>query len=131
MKKKYDSTTFFNNFKDIISGSFGVDASLAKYIIIPVYDPKKSETGEDGAFRLIILSEDNIGGKRISFDDTLSILTAFEPHYPTKIEISRIDLDNNPLFEIKCSTRVRKPSAIANIDSRYAPFLIVKADEKK
>ena len=58
MKTKYDSTTFFNNFKDIISGSFGVDASLAKYIITPVYDPKKSETGEDGAFRLIILSED-------------------------------------------------------------------------
>ena len=131
MKKKYDSTTFFNNFKDIISGSFGVDASLAKYIIIPVYDPKKSETGEDGAFRLIILSEDNIGGKGISFDDTLSILTAFEPHYPTKIEISRVDSEDNPLFEIKCSTRVRKPSAIANIDSQYAPFSVAKADDKK
>jgi hypothetical protein len=131
MKIKYDSTTFLNNFKCIISDCFGVDATLAKYIITPVYDPKKNETGEDGAFRFIILSEDNISGKRINFNDTLSILTAFEPHYPTKIEILRVDSDEALLFEIKCSTRVRKPSAIANIDSKYAPFSITQEGDKK
>ena len=126
MKIKYDSTTFRNNFISIIYDCFGTDASLAKYIITPIYDSKKSETGEDGAFRLIILSEDNISGKRIGFDDTLNILTSFESHYPTKIEVSRVDSDDSPLFEIKCSTRVRKPSAIANIDSPYAPFSVSK-----
>ena len=131
MKTKYDSTAFLNNFKGIISDCFGADAASAKYIITPVYDPKKNETGEDSAFRLIILSESNIGGKRMRFDDALSILTAFEPHYPTKIEISRIESGDIPLFEIKCSTRVRKPSAIANIDSKYAPFSITQEGDKK
>ena len=126
MKIKYNSTTFRDNFKDIISDCFRLDATLAKYIITPVYDPTKSETGEDSTFRLIILSEDNIGEKIIGFDDALSILTSFEPHYPTKIEISKVCSDDNSLFKIKCSTRVRKPSAIANIESRYAPFAIAE-----
>ena len=130
MKKEYDSITFLNNFKTILSDCFGTDASIAKYIITPIYDPRKSETGEDSAFRLIILSEDNIGDRIISFADTLCILTSFEPHYPTKIEVSRVDSDEVPLFEIKCSTRVRKPSAIANIDLPYAPFSISKTTSR-
>jgi hypothetical protein len=126
MRKKYTLETFATNFKSIIADSFGIDASKAKYIISPVYDPKKSETGEDGAFRIIVLSEENIGGKKIGFDDTLSILTAFESRFPTKIEVSKVDAESSEIIEIRCSTRVRKPSAIANIESKYAPFVVKK-----
>ncbi len=131
MKIKYDTNTFLDNFKGVISDCFGEDASLAKFIITPMYDPGKTETGEDSAFRLIILSEDNIGGKKIGFDDTFEILTSFEPHFPTKIEVLRIESNDSLLFEIKCSTRVRRPSAIANIDSKYAPFSIDSSDKIK
>ncbi|MCR5689225.1 MAG: hypothetical protein K6G71_03160 [Clostridiales bacterium] len=124
MKAKYDPSVFRANFSGIILNSFGIDASLAKYSIIPVYNPDKGETGEDSVYRLVFLSEDNIGGKKSSFDDALSILTAFESHYPTKIELSKIDSSDTPPFEIKCSTRGRKPSAIAGIDRKYAPFTI-------
>ena len=70
------------------------------------------------------LSENNIGGRTISFEDTIHILTAFESHYPTKIEIAKVADEAPDLFEIKCSTRIRKPSAIANIEQAYAPFVI-------
>ncbi len=126
MRKKYTLETFATNFKSIIADSFGIDASKAKYIISPVYDPKKSETGEDGTFRIIVLSEENIGGKKIGFDDTLSILTAFESRFPTKIEVSKVDAESSEIIEIRCSTRVRNPSAIANIESKYAPFVVKK-----
>ncbi len=124
MKKKYTTEIFANNFKSVISDFFGVNASKAKYIISPVYDPKKSETGEDSTFRLIVLSDKNIKGKKIGFEDALSILTAFESHYPTKIEVTRVESDSSDTFEIKCSTRIRKPSAIANIEAKYAPFVV-------
>lgn len=130
MKTKYDSTTFNNNFNSIISDYYGVDASSAKFIITPVFDSKRSETGEDSSFRLIIMSDNNIGGKKLDYDDTLSILKSFEPHYPTKIEISKLDDSySSPLFEIKCSTRVRKPSEIANTGKKYAPFSIASVKE--
>lgn len=124
MKSKFDINSFINNFKKIIRDTFGVDAMEANYTITPIYDPKKSETGEDSVFRLIILSEKNIGGKILSFDDTISILTAFESHYPTKIEIAKVSDKTANIFEIKCSTRIRKPSSIANIENPYMPFTV-------
>lgn len=124
MKIKYDINSFIDNFKKIVKDAFGVDAAEAKYSIKPIYDPKKSETGEDSVFRLVILSENNVGGRIINFEDTISILTAFESHYPTKIEITKVSDEASDHFEIKCSTRIRKPSAIANIEKTYAPFAI-------
>ena len=126
MKDKYDINSFISNFKDIIMDAYGVDAINANYVINPVYDSSKNETGEDSVFRLVILSEKNIGDKKLSFDDTVCILTAFEAHYPTKIIISEYSSERNNIFEIFCSTRVRKPSAISNIYNRYAPFEIKK-----
>ena len=124
MKSKYDINSFVDNFKKIIKDTFDADATEAKYTIKPIYDPQKSETGEDSVFRLVILSDNNIGNKKLDFGDTINILTAFESHYPTKIEIAKAADEAADLFEIKCSTRIRKPSAIANIEQAYAPFVI-------
>ncbi len=124
MKIKYDINSFIDNFKKIVKDTFGVDAAEAKYSIKPIYDPKKSETGEDSVFRLVILSDNNIGGKMLNFDDAVSVLTAFESRYPTKIEIAKVSDEASDHFEIKCSTRVRKPSVMANIEKAYAPFTI-------
>ena len=48
----------------------------------------------------------------------------------TKIEVIGVDAEASSIIEIKCSTRVRKPSAIANIDSKYAPFSFVNTERK-
>lgn len=131
MKTPYDSSSFRKNFEAILSDRFEADASSASFVIVPQYDPNKSETGEDSAFRLILLSEKNIGERKLSFEDAVAILTAFEPHYPTKIEITKNSSAPSALFELKCCTRVRKPSAIADIASPYAPFTTAQKEEKR
>ena len=123
---KYDATTFQNNFSKIINDFYGENAAEASYVITPVFNPSKYETGEDSAFRLIILSEENIGGKSLGFEDALDIMCSFSPLFPTKVEIVRLPSESGAVFELKCSTRIRKPSAIANIETEYAPFVISK-----
>lgn len=123
---KYDTTIFRNNFTKGMNDFYGVEAVEARYVITPVFDPTKYETGEDSAFRLIILSEENIGGKKIGFEDAMDILCSFAPLFPTKVEIGRLPSESGLIFELKCSTRIRKPSAIANIESEYAPFVFPK-----
>ena len=125
---KYDVSRFLSNFRNIIQDYYDEDASQASFVITPMYDSEKFETGEDSAFRLIILSEENISGKRISFEDAGDILCSFAPLFPTEIEVRRIAADDLGLFELRCSTRVRKPSAIANITSEYAPFTISNSE---
>lgn len=118
--KKYDKSVFIENFKKIMLDKFGVEAENVKYIIEPIYDSSKNESGEDSVFRLVLLSDENIGNKSIDFKRTTDILTAFDPMIPTKIEIT--NYKDSSEFKIKCSTRVRKPSAISGIENEYAPF---------
>ncbi len=122
--KKYDKSVFIENFKKIMLDKFGVEAETVKYIIEPIYDSSKNESGEDSVFRLVLLSDENIGNKSIDFKHTTDILTAFDPMIPTKIEIT--NYKDSSEFKIKCSTRVRKPSAIANIEKEYAPFAVIE-----
>lgn len=131
MKIHYDVNSFVENFRKIVMDAFGVNASEANYIITPNYDPMKYETGEDSVFRLVILSEDNIGGRKFNFDDAVSVMTAFEAYYPTKVVITAINEEEPNLFEIKCSTRVRKSSVIAGIEKDYAPFVLGKHSPEK
>lgn len=120
--KKYDKSVFIENFKKIMLDKFGVEAENAKYIIEPIYDSLKSESGEDSVFRMVILSDDNIGNKVIDYKTTIDILTIFNPHFPTRITISKSNVNEELNFIIKCRTRVRKPSAISGIENEYAPF---------
>ena len=122
----YDKNVFIKNFKKIMLDKFGVEAETVKYIIEPIYDPSKNESGEDSVFRLVFLSDENIGNKSIDYKHTTDILTAFEPMIPTKIVVS--NEKDSSVFKIKCSTRVRKPSAIADIEKEYAPFSVTERD---
>ncbi len=122
--KQYDKNTFITNFNKIIEDHFEVKAEDAKYIIKPNYDPSKSESGEDSVFRMVILSDDNIGNKTIGYEDTVDVLTMFSPHFPTKVVISKEPKEDEIVFIVDCSTRVRKPSAIANIENGYSPFTV-------
>ena len=127
-KIKYDKEVFVENFKTIIADSFNEDAINANFVIKPDYDPTKSESGEDSVFRMVILSDENVGNKKLSFEDTVDVLTMFSPHFPTRVSVSKeSEKEDTTTFILNCSTRVRKPSAIANIECKYAPFILEKS----
>ena len=126
----FTNDDFIRHFDKIIKDEFGGTASNSKFIIVPNYDLNKSSTGEDEMFRMVILSEDNVGGRIIDYQTACDVLTIFPPHYPTKIVVkSRSDMTD--IFEITCSTRLRKPSEIAGISSAYSPFVVDKNRDDK
>ena len=121
---KYNKATFIDNFNKVIEDHFNVKAEDAKYIIRPVHDPTKCEDAEDSVFRLIILSDDNVGNKKIRYDIAVDVLTIFDFLFPTKIVVSKAPEEDEAVFYLDCSTRVRKQSGIANINKEYAPFIV-------
>ena len=126
-KNKYNTATFVDNFKAFINDKFNIDAEKEKFIIKPNYIPHRAESGEDSVFRLVILSDDNISEKLFDFEDIITILTTFEPHYPTKIEFSRINDSESNIFLLVCSTRLRKLSTITSTETQYAPFCLMNS----
>lgn len=119
----FTNDDFIKHFDRIIKDEFNCAASNSKFIILPDYNPSKSSTAEDDMFRMVILSENNVGGKIIDYQTACEVLTIFSPHYPTKIIIKR-NGDMSDTFEIICSTRLRKPSESANGSSAYFPFVV-------
>jgi hypothetical protein len=98
-----------------------------KFKITPVYDSSKMPNGDDDYFRLVVLSDDNIGGKILSLNDTVEVLSCFSPLVPTQIKvIYHGDKDGISLFELLTSTRIRKPSQLANIDTGHPPFKSIR-----
>ncbi len=91
--------------------------------ITPVYDPTKSPCMYDDMFRLEVLGEENIGGKTISLEDTVEVLSCMAPLVPTQIKVKYLGVvENKTVFELLTSTRIRKPSQLANIDTGHPPF---------
>ena len=75
----FTNDEFIRRFDKIIKNEFGCAASNSKFIIVPDYDSNKSSTGEDEMFRMVILSEDNVGGKIIDYQTACDLLTIFSP----------------------------------------------------
>ena len=122
-RNTFTKDDFIRRFDKIIKDEFGRVASDSKFIIVPNYDSNESSTSEDEVFRMVILSEDNVGGKTVDYQTACDVLTIFSPHYPTKI-IVKSSNDMTDTFEIICSTKLRKPSEIANISPGYSPFAV-------
>ena len=77
----------------------------------------------DDMFRLTVLSDENIGGKIISLNDIVEVLSCMSPLVPTQIKVRALgEIDNKTVFELLTSTRIRKPSQLANIDTGHPPF---------
>lgn len=103
-----------------------------KFKIIPKYDPNKIPYGDDDYFRLVILGDDNIGGKILSLNDTVEVLACMSPFAPTQIKVRYIDeQDGVAVFELETSTRVRKPSQLANIDTGHPPFKAIMESKEE
>ncbi len=101
----------------------GYDGDAPYFRITPVYDQSKAPCMYDDMFRLEVLGEENIGGKIIPLDDTVEVLSCMSPLVPTQIKVKYLGkIENKTVFELLTSTRIRKPSQLANIDTGHPPF---------
>ena len=124
ISKEMNEVIFRNNLLATLN-EFDYSAT-PKFKITPVYDPNRLPCGDDDYFRLVILGEDNIGEKILSLNDTVEVLSCCSPHVPTQIKvIYHGDKDGISLFELLTSTRIRKPSQLANIETGHSPFKAV------
>jgi len=115
---------FRNNLLSTICSGLGVseiDENTTRFMIAPMYDERKSHTGLDEMMRLGVLSEENIGGKEFTIDQVVGILACNEPLVPINIIVSTIN-GSKDKFSLMVSTRVRKPSQLANQETGHAPF---------
>ena len=101
----------------------GYTGSNPYFKITPVYIPDKMPYMYDDMFRLTVLSDENIGGKIIPLNDTVEVLSCMSPLVPTQIKVRALgEIDNKMVFELLTSTRIRKPSQLANIETGHPPF---------
>ena len=101
----------------------GYTGSNPYFKITPVYIQDKMPYMYDDMFRLTVLSDENIGRKIISLNDTVEVISCMSPLVPTQIKVKALgEIDNQTVFELLTSTRIRKPSQLANIDTGHPPF---------
>ena len=96
--------------------------------ISPVEEKDKGYDAKDDIMRLVLLNEKNVGGRFLSFDSAVSMLTSFVPLVPIWINVSfQKKEDETYYFELETSYRIRKPSLLRNIETGHPPF---KASKK-
>lgn len=100
-----------------------IDILVFKLKIVPIYEPNKNLDSLDDIMRLIIFSEKNIGGKIFSIDEVVKLMTVHQPLIPVWINVTYLEtIDNEALFKLETSLRVRKPSVLRNAETGHPPF---------
>lgn len=100
-----------------------VDEKSIRIKIIPVYERDKSFTGMDDLMRLVFLSDENIGNRLLTVEETVNLVACKSPFVPIWINISLNGIKgNNIIFNFETSLRFRKPSLLRNIETGHAPF---------
>ena len=115
-----DNELFTEHLTSLLSEMLLTDAKSSKFIIKAVFEENKPHDSEDDFFRLLVLGEENIGGKELSLDDTIAVLSSFSPRYPTKIKVEK---SSDSIITLFVSTRLRKPSQMPNATDRFFPFV--------
>lgn len=106
-----------------ISKKKGMIFTDCKFVIEPVKEKDKPLNGADDMMRLNILSEENIGNKRLTLDNTVNILCGLQPLVPIWIDVLFVEMnENTAIFKLRCSLRFRKPTLLRNAETGHAPF---------
>ena len=123
---------FANNLLLAINDIKEVNIESARFKITPKFEPNKPYNGADDVMRLIILSEENIGSRTLSFEETVKLLSCNEPFVPIWINVSLVSEEANfDLFELETSLRMRKPTLLRNTEMGYPPFKVIKESDKE
>lgn len=104
--------------------SKGLDFEKYKFIIHPVEEKNKALNSADDFMRLGVLTEKNLGNKKLTTNDVINVLGGLMPLVPIWIDIIFVEIDDNDvaLFHLDCSMRFRKPSLLRNSETGHAPF---------
>lgn len=118
-----DKKEFTGIFRDILVDQ-GVELSNLDIYMFPI-EENKNYNSIDDMFRLVIcnpLSE--LHTKKLTFDETIRILTWKRDKYPMWVDIY---IENNTKVYLYFSRRFRKPSEVRmRNDSDTSPFRIIK-----
>ncbi|PYY29087.1 Uncharacterized protein PIL02S_02026 [Paenibacillus illinoisensis] len=106
-----------------ISNRKGLQFNDYRFIIEPVRERDKPLNSADDMMRLNILSQDNIGGKKLPLVNAVNILCGLEPMVPIWINVIFVGFDEAiAIFKLQCSLRFRKPTLLRNVETGHAPF---------
>lgn len=122
MNKEILKTNLIATIKEI-SEKTHIYFSDCKFVIIPIMEKNKPLSSEDDFMRLNILSQKNIGDKKIHLKQVIGVLGGLQPLVPIWINVSFVEFEGNTaIFKLETSLRFRKPSLLRNTETGHAPF---------
>ncbi len=128
MKKCREMTPeiFRNNLLSALAEmDIGINEPLFRIIRVEKKDSCSDNYGS--VFDMIVLSEHNIKDKLLSLDEVVSLLSGLSPYVPTQVKIKKgCENDGRVEIELYTSTRVCRPSQLANIDTGHPPFKVIE-----
>ena len=116
---------FRNNLLSALSEmDIGNNEPVFKIIRVEKKDAYSDNYGS--VFDMVILSEHNIKDRILLLDDVVDLLTNLSPYVPTQVKIKKgCEHDGKIELELYTSTRVCRPSQLANIDTGHPPFKVI------
>lgn len=96
------------------------------FVITPVVEKGKPMFAEDEMMRLNIINKKRVENRIFSKNEVVNLLTVFSPLVPIWIDVEYVpDYLKRPVFELKCSLRLRKPSLLRNQETGHPPFRVI------
>lgn len=96
------------------------------FVITPVVEKGKPMFAQDEMMRLNIINRKRVENHIFSKNDVVGLLTYFSPLVPIWIDVKYVpDYFKGPVFELKCSLRLRKPSLLRNQETGHPPFRVI------
>nr|WP_083669819.1 hypothetical protein [Paenibacillus amylolyticus] len=108
---------------DTIRKTKNISSDIVKFVIEPVEEQGKMLDGGDEMMKHLVLSKENVGGKKLWLEDVVGVLGGLFPKAPIWINISFIEIEGDTaIFKLETSLRFRKPTLLRNAETGHAPF---------
>ena len=127
--REMNKSIFYNNLMLTIHeilGKNNTNEENIRFKIIPIYEKDKSFNAVDDLMRLVVLSENNVGNRLLTVEETVKLVACQEPLVPIWINISLNKQEKDIyVFNFETSLRFRKPSLLRNADTGHPPFKVM------
>lgn len=111
---------------DRIKEARNISNDVVKFVIEPVEEQGKVLDGGDEMMKRLVLSKENIGGKKLLLEEVAGVLGGLFPKAPIWINVSFMEMEGDAvIFKLETSLRFRKPSLLRNAETGHAPFNII------
>ncbi|MDQ0227734.1 hypothetical protein J2S02_004081 [Metabacillus niabensis] len=108
---------------DKIKETKNISSDIVKFIIEPVEEHGKMLDGSDEMMKRLVLSKENIGGKKLLIEDVVGVLGGLFPKAPLWVNVSFMEMEGDTaIFKLETSLRFRKPTLLRNAETGHAPF---------